>query len=86
MSTPSDLPDIAHLARTVRTTAAALTPRERADLLVEVCEAIYNAVIFDNPKGGSMDGRDGAERMSIAHVVDAAQAHHDNASSYFRYN
>lgn len=60
----------------MRELAARLNPERRADLLLEVTHAIYNAVKLDNPEGGGLDGRDGPERMSLAVVVDAAQDYH----------
>lgn len=60
----------------MRELAAGFSPERRADLLLEVTQAIYNAVKLDNPEGGGLDGRDGPERMSLAAVVDAAQDHH----------
>lgn len=60
----------------MRELAARLSPERRADLLLEVTQGIYNAVKFDSPEGGGLDGRDGPERMSLAAVVDAAQDHH----------
>jgi hypothetical protein len=53
----------------MRELAASLSPERRADLLLEVNQAIYNAVKLDNPEGGGLDGRDGPERMSLAVVV-----------------
>lgn len=65
------------LAAQARRHAATLTPTERADLLYRLVDAIYNAVKYDNPEGGGLDGRDGPERVGLATVCDAALEHQD---------
>lgn len=75
MSYNEEQREIAAHGTQMRETAARLTPERRADLLLAVTQGIYEAVKLDNPEGGGLDGRDGPERMSLAAVVDAAQAH-----------
>lgn len=75
MSYNEEQREIAAHGAQMREVAARLTPERRADLLLAVTQGIYNAVKFDNPEGGSLDGRDGAERTSLIAVVDAAQNH-----------
>lgn len=70
-------PDVLAHANETRRLASQLTPHGRADLLLDVTEAIYNAVKHDHPEGGGLDGRDGPERQSLGRIVDAAWEHHD---------
>ena len=76
MDREQTLRTIADRGLQMRELAATITPERRADLLLEVTQAIYNAVKLDNPEGGGLDGRDGPERTSLAAVIDAAQDHH----------
>lgn len=49
------------------------TAKERADLLVEVIQAVYDDVKFRHPEGEGLDGRDGPQRVGIGVILDAAK-------------
>lgn len=49
------------------------TAKERADLLVEVAQLIYDDVKFRHPEGEGLDGRDGPQREGIGVVLGAAK-------------
>lgn len=49
------------------------TAKERADLLVEVIQAVYDDVKFRHPEGEGLDGRDGPQREGIGVVLGAAK-------------
>ena len=49
------------------------TAKERANLLVEVAQLIYDDVKFRHPEGEGLDGRDGPQRAGIGVVLGAAK-------------
>ena len=49
------------------------TAKERADLLVEVIQTVYDDVKFRHPEGEGLDGRDGPQRRGIGVILDAAK-------------
>lgn len=49
------------------------TAKERADLLVEVIQAVYDDVKFRHPEGEGLDGRDGPQRAGIGVILGAAK-------------
>lgn len=77
MSTPApaDIARIQVMAREVRQLAAQMDRRGRAMLVVECVRGVYDAVKFDNPEGGGLDGRDGPERNGLGRLCDAAIRH-----------
>ncbi|MDN6428581.1 hypothetical protein [Acidipropionibacterium jensenii] len=56
---------------------AASTPIQRAELVLELTRAVYDAVKTHHPQDEGLDGRDGPERRSLGKIVDAAYDHHD---------
>lgn len=53
-------------------------PVARAELVRFFVKTIYNFVKMDRPEGEGLDGRDGPERRSMGHIVDAAENHYFN--------
>lgn len=51
------------------------TPIQRAELLDDFAQAVYDHVKFRAPEGGGLDGRDGPERDGLGIVLAAAHDH-----------
>ena len=51
------------------------TPRQRADLLDALVQAVYDHVKFEAQGGGGLDGRDGPEREALAKVLKESRSH-----------
>ena len=68
---------IERLRQETREAAAGMNGRERSVLLREIVRAVYDAVKFNNPEGGGLDGRDGPERDGIGRVVEATEDHYN---------
>lgn len=52
------------------------SPLARAELARVLVRKIYDFVKFERPGGEGLDGRDGAERQSLAKIVDATECHY----------
>jgi hypothetical protein len=48
----------------------------RAEIARFLVKIVYDFVKFNRSEGEGLDGRDGAERRSLAKVVDAAENHY----------
>lgn len=49
------------------------TAKERANLLVEVAQLVYDDVKIRNPEGEGLDGQDGPQRRGIGVILGAAK-------------
>lgn len=61
--------------------AAALedsTPTQRAELVDDFVQAVYDHVKFRAPEGGGLDGRDGPERDGLGDILGLAHDHVDD--------
>lgn len=77
MSTPREdyAAAIRAQGRQARQLAAQLDSRGRALLVADLVRGVYDAVKFDAPEGGGLDGRDGPERRGLGRLSDAAMNH-----------
>jgi len=64
---------LAAVAGFLRQAPEGRTAKERADLLVEVIQVVYDDVKFRHPEGEGLDGRDGPQRAGIGVILDAAK-------------
>lgn len=51
------------------------TPLQRAAILEDLTQTVYDHVKFHAPEGGGLDGRSGPERQALAAVLDAVKDH-----------